>query len=167
VRHSTEMRRMRGQMLEERLRPWRELKSQPRPRKGWIATIRESLGMGVSQLAARMGVSPAAVTQLERREVDGKMTLESLSRAAAAMDSTLVYGIVPNASLEEIVKRQAEKVARAHVQRVSHTMKLEAQDVDSEESTQQESSLVQRLLSERPPALWDDDDRRRSSRRRN
>ncbi len=113
--------------------------------------------MGVTQLARRMGVTPAAVSQLEKREATGAVTLESLSRAAEAMDSRLVYAVVPNGTLEAVLRKQAEKIARARLQRVGHTMKLEDQDVRTAETGRQETMLVERLLMDQPRALWDDD----------
>jgi predicted DNA-binding mobile mystery protein A len=153
---SLEFKRLHLHQLDQRLGPWR-LVGQTPPRTGWIASIRQALGMGVNQLARRMGVSPSAVVQLERREARGAVTLESLRRAAEAMDSRLVYAIVPNGTLETVLKRQAERTARARLQRVGHTMKLEGQDVLTEETNRQQHELVQRLLFEQPRTLWDDD----------
>jgi len=113
--------------------------------------------MEVKQLAQRMGVTPAAVVQLEKREASGAVTLESLRRAAEAMDSRLVYAIVPNGTLETVLRKQAQRIAKAQLHRVEHTMKLEDQDVSTEEADRQEHELVERLLFEQPRTLWDDD----------
>lgn len=112
--------------------------------------------MEVKQLAERMGITPAAVVQLEKREASGAVTLESLRRAAEAMDSRLVYAIVPNGTLETVLREQAQRVAKAQLRRVGHTMKLENQDVSAEEADRQERELVDRLLLEQPRSLWDD-----------
>jgi predicted DNA-binding mobile mystery protein A len=113
--------------------------------------------MEVKQLAQRMGVTSAAVVQLEKREASGAVTLESLRRAAEAMDSKLVYAIVPNGTLETVLRKQAQRIAKAQLRRVGHTMKLEDQDVSPEEADRQEHELVERLLFEQPRTLWDDD----------
>lgn len=113
--------------------------------------------MEVKQLARRIGVTPAAVVQLERREASGAVTLESLRRAAEAMDSRLVYAIVPNGTLETVLRKQAQRIAKAQLHRVEHTMKLEDQDVSTEEADRQEHELVERLLFEQPRNLWNDD----------
>ena len=55
----------------------------PRPRDGWVAAIREALGMTGRQFAARLGVSPSGVTHLEARERNDTITLAALRRAAA------------------------------------------------------------------------------------
>lgn len=50
-----------------------------------IQTTREELGLTGSQLAARLGTTAAAVSQLERSERDGTIKLASLRRALTAM----------------------------------------------------------------------------------
>ncbi len=45
------------------------------------------------------------------------------------MDCVFVYAVVPRASLEEIVRNQACKVAEKRFSRTTHTMLLEDQQV--------------------------------------
>jgi predicted DNA-binding mobile mystery protein A len=153
---SPELKWLRLRQLTERLKPWEQVKDLPPPKGGWIAAIREALGMGTGQLAKRMGVDPTAIVHLETREAAGKITVESLRRAAEAMDSKLVYAIVPNQGLHRTLNAQARTVARARMSRVGHTMSLEAQDVENDEAAHQEADLAGRLLSEWPRSLWDD-----------
>jgi predicted DNA-binding mobile mystery protein A len=163
---SPDLKWLRMRQLTERLRPWDQVRDLPPPKGGWIEAIREGLGMGTGQLAKRMGVDPAAITRLEAREAAGKITVESLRRAAEAMDSKLVYAIVPNQSLHGTLQAQARRVARARMGRVGHTMSLEAQDVEDDEAAQQEADLASRLLSEWPRSLWDDPEARKKPRGR-
>jgi predicted DNA-binding mobile mystery protein A len=156
VAKSPELKWLRMRQLTERLRPWEQVRDLPPPKGGWIAAIREAIGMGTGQLAKRMGVDPTAVTHLETREAAGKITVDSLRRAAEAMDSKLVYAIVPNHSLHGTLQAQARRVARARMGRVGHTMSLEAQDVENDEAAHQEADLASRLLAEWPRSLWDD-----------
>jgi predicted DNA-binding mobile mystery protein A len=153
---SLELKRLQMRQLTERLEPWLEVRNLPRPKSGWIASIRRALGMGTGQLAKRMGVDPTAVAHLENREVAGNITMESLRRAAEAMDAKLVYAIVPNDTLLSTLHTQARKVARSRLERVAHTMSLEAQDVENDEAARQEADLASRLLSEWPRSLWED-----------
>ena len=154
---SPEFKRIQLEQLDERLEPWQEVKDLPRPRDGWVAAIRQALGIGVAQLARRLRITPSAVVQLEDREVAGTVTLESLRRAAEAMDCKLVYALVPNVSLEHTLRTQVRRIAQQRLRRVGHTMRLEAQEVDDDEAGHQEAALVQRLLMERPRRIWDDD----------
>lgn len=100
------------------------------PARGWVRAIREALDMSSADLGARLGISRQAVSQLERSEVEGAIQLETLRRMAEAMDCTLVYAIVPNGSLEEIVNRRAHAVASVTADSVAHTMSLEDQGVE-------------------------------------
>lgn len=83
--------------------------------------------MSVTDFAGRLGVSRQRVSQIEAAEVEGSATLVTLRRAAEALDCTLVYALVPNESLEQIVRRRARQVAARDVRRVQHTMLLEDQ----------------------------------------
>jgi predicted DNA-binding mobile mystery protein A len=130
--------------LDERLAPWRSLA--PAPVRGWIRAIRESIGMSAADLATRLGTTRQAVAQLEKSEVDGSIRLDSLRRVAEALDSTLVYALVPNKSLEEIVERRAHALASEEAERVRHTMLLEDQFVDASLDTE-------RLVEERAEEL--------------
>jgi predicted DNA-binding mobile mystery protein A len=152
---SPELKRLRLRQLEERLAPWRPLKTLSNPRGGWVRAIRQALGMGVTQLAERAGVRPPTILDFEKREAEGTITLNSLRRLAEAMDSTLVYALVPNSTLAEEVAGQALKKARAARSRVGHSMALEAQGVDPGEAESQEREFAQRLLMEWPQTLWD------------
>jgi predicted DNA-binding mobile mystery protein A len=110
--------RLSGLKPEDRFRP---------PPEGWIRAIRDALGMMGVQLASRLGVRPQTVEAIEKSEASGSIQLSTLRRAAEAMDCTLVYALVPNDSLEDAVKQRARKIAIRDLQRVAHTMKLEAQ----------------------------------------
>jgi predicted DNA-binding mobile mystery protein A len=153
---SAELKWLRLRQMDEQLEPWVQVASLPRPRKGWIATVRQALGMGLTQLARKLGVNPSAVLRLEERELSGTITLATLSRAAAAMDCRLIYAIVPNQSLQSTVERQMRKVAGERLARVGHTMNLEAQGVGEAERSRQQTALMHRMASEWPRRLWDD-----------
>ncbi len=125
-----------------------------RPSEGWIVAIRKSLGMSVQQLAKRIGISQQAASRLESREVSDTITLNSLRKAAEAMDCQLVYALIPQkGKLKDIVQRQAFKKAQELVEPVDHTMMLEGQAVgNKEEKTKQ----VAEELAENPESkLWD------------
>jgi predicted DNA-binding mobile mystery protein A len=115
--------------------------------------------MGVTQFARRLKIKPPSVSDLERGEMEGTITLNSLRRAADALDCTLVYALVPSTTLTAAVQEQARHKAREARSSVSHSMALEAQGIDPLEAERQENELMQRLLIEWPRNLWDDDDR--------
>lgn len=56
-----------------------------------------------AQLGARIGIRPQTVESIEKSEAAGTIQLNTLRRAAEALDCTLVYALVPNTSLETVV----------------------------------------------------------------
>ena len=100
------------------------------PPHGWVRAIREALGMSTKQLAERLGVTPTRVRAIEKGEAKGSLTLDTLSRVAAAMDCTLVYALVPNVALDDLVRRRARSKAAAILRRLDHTMRLEDQELE-------------------------------------
>jgi predicted DNA-binding mobile mystery protein A len=107
--------------------------------------------MSAAELGARMGVSQARVSQIERAEVDHAVKLATLDRAADALGCKVVYALVPNEdSLEAMTLRQARRVARRDLDRVSHTMRLEDQSSGVDAAEVEE--LARRLTDRR--GLW-------------
>jgi len=125
-----------------------------RPSKGWLRTVREALNMPQRELARRLNISQPSVQALERREVSGAITMESLERAADALGCDLVYALIPRRPLEETLREQAEKVARTHWAAVEHTMALEDQSVTSSQSVIEE--LARRTITA-GTAVWPTD----------
>jgi predicted DNA-binding mobile mystery protein A len=99
---------------------------------GWVRAIPNGLGMSQAARARRLGVTPAAVGQLERAEVAGGVTLAKLSEVATALECTLVSALVPNTTLEDTIERQAHRVAREQLDDVGTTMAFEDQGVNEE-----------------------------------
>jgi predicted DNA-binding mobile mystery protein A len=136
-----------------RLRPADELL---RPHKGWVRAMRDAIGMTAAQLATRMKVAQPRITELEKAEVTGRITLTSLERAAEAMGCTLVYALVPRRPLEELVQDRARQVADKILARVDHTMRLEDQGVnaDAGELEDARARLAATLVQEKIHSLW-------------
>lgn len=128
------------------------------PEKGYIREIRNALGMSAIQLAGRLGITQSAVAQLEKSEELGSITLNSLRKAAEAMRCTLVYGLVPNRSLEEIVRERAQLAASRIVEQVRHTMSLEGQAPDREELKMQVDELASDLAQQLNRVIWEVDE---------
>lgn len=143
------------EQVDSALRPLRRIAAPPPPNSGWIRAVREGLGMTQVQLAKRLRITRQALDGLERAEASGKITLERLRRLAEALQSRLVYVVVPDKSLAEIRRSRAIKLAETRLKRVSHSMKLEAQGVKQHEAKRQLARLVDEVLSENPRKLWD------------
>jgi predicted DNA-binding mobile mystery protein A len=114
--------------LDERLASVRRQGDLQPPPKGWVRAIRDALGMSGAQLAQRIGVSAQTVDALEKSETAGTLQLKNLRRLAEAMDCRLVYALVPNKPLTQMVDERAREIALYDLSRVAHTMRLEAQE---------------------------------------
>lgn len=128
----------------------------PRPRRGWIREIRDSLGMSARQLGARVGVSQSTLAVFERREVEGTITLQSLERVAEALDCRLVYAFVPRESLDAMVRHRALQVASGIVDGVAHTMRLEDQSESPQGRRQRIEQEADHLVQVHLRQLWDE-----------
>jgi predicted DNA-binding mobile mystery protein A len=141
------------QTLDERLENFPPASAFTPPARGWIRAVRSALGMSYRQLAARVGLHPTAIAQMERSEEQGTIQLSTLRRAADALDCTLVYALVPRQSLEHTVRQRAREVARRQLGSVHHTMKLEDQAVPLA-VLEKQLDLFARSVN--PRELWDD-----------
>lgn len=110
--------------------------------------------MSTRQLARRLGVTQQTVAALERREVRGTATLAALRRAASALHCDLVYAVVPRQDLSVLLENQAKQRALAQVERIAHTMSLEAQGVEAGETERLIEDTVANLLAN-PRKLWE------------
>lgn len=142
--------------LDKRLNRLRKADALARPPRGWIRAIREALGMTTAQLAKRLSIAQPSAVGLEKAEASRAITLETLERAARALDCTLVYALVPREPLEQLVQKRARERARERLRTISHSMALENQRVDEADEQAQLERLVQKLLEGRGSALWDD-----------
>lgn len=138
--------------LDERLRAMQPAESFRAPPKGWVRALRDALGMTGAQLGARMGIRPQTLVTIEKSEASGTIQLNTLRRAAEALDCTLVYALVPNTSLDAAVDERARKIAKRALQRVAHTMRLEAQETDDTDLESRVRAYIRDQLSERD--LW-------------
>jgi predicted DNA-binding mobile mystery protein A len=108
--------------------------------------------MSTSELAWRMGVSRRRLAQIERAELDGSMGMATLRRAAASLNCTLCYVLVPNEPLEAMVYRQALEKARAAVALGHEDMSGDDRSWLSEDVAEQVEALADQLIDRR--GLW-------------
>jgi predicted DNA-binding mobile mystery protein A len=142
--------------LDQRFATLRPFAKTQRPPKGWLRAIRDALGMTTSQFAKRLDVSQPRVIALEKAEVSGVVSLETLQRAAEALGCRLVYALVPEKPLAETVEKQAELVANRQLASVQHSMALEDQAVkDKKAGDKLRRQFIEELMH-RPARLWDE-----------
>ena len=142
--------------LDQRLTPLMNADALARPPRGWVKAIREALGMTTAQLAQRLAITQPSVVGLEKSEASRAITLETLERAARALDCTLVYALVPRKPLETIVQERARDKAHARLRTISHSMALEDQRVPDENAREQHERLAKMLIEGRGSVLWDE-----------
>ena len=145
------------QQLDKRLNILQNVDISARPPRGWIKAIREALGMTTEQLGKRLGVSQPRAVGIEKAETSGSLTLESLERAARALDCRLVYALVPRKKLEFLVEDRARELAKKRLRTTSHSMALEDQRVDEADELEHLKRLVQKLLEQPGSILWEDE----------
>ncbi|MEO7262041.1 MAG: mobile mystery protein A [Jatrophihabitantaceae bacterium] len=119
--------RLARRSLDQRLRTFGPAEQFLPPPKGWIKAMRDALGMSQADLAARLGIAAASVADLERTEASRKIKLETLARAADAMECDVVYAFIPRIGLERTVEQAARAKLGPHLAAVERTMQLEDQ----------------------------------------
>lgn len=138
--------------LQERFRKLGPARLYAPPVRGWIKAIRQALGMSTAQLAQRLKIKQPSLVALEQSEAKGTIELATLRRAAEALDCTLVYALVPNKTLEKMVRDRARLFMRNRRRRVEHTMLLEDQPVKAKNA----EALLDEMIRETNPRLfWD------------
>lgn len=127
-----------------------------RPPKGWIRAIRDALGINATQFATRLGVKQPRIAALEKAEVSGVASLQTIREAAEALGCKFVYAIVPETSLDDLVREQAAKRAEQELRRIHHTMSLENQSLDDRDLADERQRLIDELLAGSMRRLWDE-----------
>ncbi|MEQ8693158.1 MAG: mobile mystery protein A [Pseudomonadales bacterium] len=143
--------------LDKRLDTLRQSTDLAQPPRGWIRAIREALGMTTQQLGNRLGVSQPRITHMEQAETSGSIKLETLQRAANALECELVYAFVPRQSLQEMMRSRATKQAQSILDATAHSMTLEDQLPDAETQEILLQELIAELTDRAGSSLWDDE----------
>ncbi|MBA2707488.1 MAG: mobile mystery protein A [Gemmatimonadaceae bacterium] len=152
---SAEFNRLRIRQLDESLDKARQsLQYATPPRDGWIREIRHALGMTSAQLAKRLGITQPNALALEDREKEGRITLNSLMKAAEALDCEVAYFLVPRQGLETTLRNRLKDVLRRRLTGVAHTMALEEQAVSKEHLEEILNRSVEELMTRPPRGLW-------------
>lgn len=141
-----EFRQLRLSQLDRNLGSARILP--PRPSGGWIAAVREALGLSLAEVGQLVRVPRQNVQKFERAEADDRITLATLRRVANAMGCELVYVLVPKSgSFAELAEQPTREQAARDVKSVMHTMALE--DQKPENTDQLIEDEAQRRLKRR------------------
>jgi predicted DNA-binding mobile mystery protein A len=127
-----QFRLLRLQQLDRGLHSLESANIAPRPTGGWLASVREALGLTLEQVAQRLGTGRPNVLRFERYEASERITLRNLRRVAEAMDCQLVYALTPKSgSFVELSEKPVRDRALRDVESVVHTMALEDQEPEN------------------------------------
>ena len=128
------------------------------PSEGWLRTMRKALGMSGAQLARKLGVTRALISQAESNEASGGVTLKTMQKMAEAMGCRFVYAVLPlkGKETEDVIFAQAMKKARTIVERTDMHMALENQSLSKAVLEKQIKQLAQRLVIEMASDFWND-----------
>ena len=125
------------------------------PKEGWLRSVRLALGMSGADLAARLGLTRARVSQTEAAELAGGVTLRTMSAFAEGMGCRFVYAIVPaEGTIDDIVDTQARKRATALVRRAGGHMALEDQSLSEAATKAEIARVADDLARTMPPGFW-------------
>ncbi len=144
------------QQLNSKMKSYSLLLRIPVPPTGWVKALRLALGISAEQLGKKLGITRQGVMDIEKREREGAITIKALQETAKALDMQLVYGFVPlDGSLEDLIDRKANEMAKEIVMRTSVSMELEDQQNSKkriEKAIQERSNSIK---NEMPKSLWD------------
>ena len=128
------------------------------PSEGWLRTMRKALGMSGAQLARKMGVTRALISQAESNEVSGSVTLKTMQKMAEAMGCRFVYAVLPPKGKEtdDVIFAQAMKWARKLVEQADTHMALENQSLPKGSREDEIQRLARHIASEMASGFWND-----------
>ena len=126
------------------------------PPQGWIYSIRQAINMSLRQLGQRMSITPQSVKEIEEREKNGTISIKVLKQVAAALNMKFVYGFIPSEkTLEGMIEKKAEELAKSIVERTSIQMGLEDQRNSPERIKKAIKEKAADLKNDMPKILWD------------
>ncbi len=126
------------------------------PQEGWIRTVRKALGMSGSQLARRLGRTRAAVSNIERAELSGSVSIKNMQQMAEVMNCRFVYAIIPEVSIEDLIQKRAKEKAMTIVAETNSHMALESQTLDKEAIEFEVNRIQNTFINDFSVDLWND-----------
>jgi predicted DNA-binding mobile mystery protein A len=127
-----------------------------RPRIGWIASVRQALGMSKTQLAKRVDITRPSLDELESNEIKETITLVSMRKIADALGCDVQYVLVPRKPLEQMIAERAMRKASTKLGRVNQSQALEASALEAASLSGAVVDLAKEYEVNRPTDLWND-----------
>ena len=139
-----------------KLNPFSVLKSEIKPDNGWVNAIRVSIKMSLRQLGERLHITPQGVRDLEKREKEGAITINTLKEVGRVLDMDLVYGFISrHNSLEDMIEERAREIAEEVVLKTRQTMQLNNPRISENDIKKAIQQKTYEISSKMPSNLWD------------
>ena len=139
-----------------KLNPFSVLKSEIKPDNGWVNAIRVSIKMSLRQLGERLHITPQGVRDLEKREKEGAITINTLKEVGRVLDMDLVYGFISrHNSLEDMIEERAREIAEEVVLKTRKTIHPKNQKNSEIDTKKEILHKTYEISSTMPSYLWD------------
>jgi predicted DNA-binding mobile mystery protein A len=130
-----------------------------KPKTGWLRLIRTALGMSARVLAKRVGLTQSRISLIEKGEVDGTITLNTLEKVAEGLNCRIVYFLVPQEeSLAKLRENQANKKATDLNTYTECQMELEDQPTSKNYQNNSIAKIKEEYLRNWSVDFWDKND---------
>jgi predicted DNA-binding mobile mystery protein A len=133
--------------LEGKLASFRKVLDVERPEGGWIRAVREALDITNTQLAARLGMQPQSVADIQSAELGESIKIQTLRKLAEALGCKLVYAIVPEKPLKEVREGKIAGLAGEITRRLTEVAPSDAKNKKELER------LLKRFIAKNPDVL--------------
>ena len=141
---------------QDKLNPFSVLKSVINPDNGWVNAIRISIKMSLRQLGERLHITPQGVRDLEKREKEGAITINTLKEVGRVLDMDLVYGFISrHNSLEDMIEERAREIAEEVILKTEQTMQQDNIRKSENEIKKAVQQKTYEISSKMPTNLWD------------
>ena len=142
--------------IQGKLNPFSDLKSEVKPENGWVNAIRISIKMSLRQLGERLHITPQGVRDLEKREKEGAITINTLKEVGRVLDMDLVYGFISrHNSLEDMIEERAREIAEEIVLSTRQNMQLDSSLKPKNDIKKAIQHKTYEIASKMPSNLWD------------
>ena len=141
---------------QDKLNPFSVLKSEIKPDNGWVNAIRVSIKMSLRQLGERLHITPQGVRDLEKREKEGAITINTLKEVGRVLEMDLVYGFISrHNSLEDMIEERAREIAEEVVLKTRKTVQLDNSRKSENDIKKAIQQKTYEISSKMPSNLWD------------
>ena len=142
--------------VQDKLNPYHVLRSEIKPEKGWVHSIRVSIKMSLRQLGERLHITPQGVRDLEKREKEGAITINALKEVGRVLDMDLVYGFISrHNSLEHMIEERAREIAEEAVLSLGQSIQLDISRKSENDIKKAIEHKTYEIASKMPSNLWD------------